>query len=66
MIDSLFHSIDADVIYKISLTWVPSDDHIAWNHEKNGMLTVRSAYRLGINIKKLSRNRRILDGWFVN
>ena len=51
LIHSLFHEFDALEICKIRIPSIPVDDVLAWNHEKDGNFTVRSAYNLGLNLK---------------
>jgi hypothetical protein len=41
-----FTSLDADDILKIKPGVRMEEDVLAWNHEKSGMYSVRSAYRL--------------------
>jgi hypothetical protein len=43
-----FYPHDAEAILAIKLTQRPSDDFVAWSMEDNGIFTVRSAYRLGL------------------
>ena len=49
IIDNLFFSFDAEEIYKIRLPSIPMKDTLAWNYEKNGMFSVRSAYSVEWN-----------------
>jgi hypothetical protein len=44
----VFYPHDAEAILAIKLTPRTTDDFIAWNAEENGLFTVRSAYRLGL------------------
>jgi hypothetical protein len=44
-----FTQDDIDEILKIQPSRRNDDDFIAWFPEKRGMLTVRSAYRLGLH-----------------
>jgi hypothetical protein len=48
VIQRYFYPHDAEAILAIKLTQRPTDDFIAWNMENNGLFTVRSAYRLGL------------------
>ena len=52
LIEKLFHNFDAEEICKIKIPLNETEDHLAWNYEKNGIFTVRSAYRLGMNLKQ--------------
>ena len=52
LINQLFYRFDAEEICKIKLPVSETEDHLAWNYEKNGIFTVRSAYRLGMNLKQ--------------
>jgi hypothetical protein len=45
-----FPPIDADIIMKIKTSPRREADFIAWQHEKNGVFTVRSAYKLGLSL----------------
>jgi hypothetical protein len=44
----VFYPHDDDAILAIKLTPRSTDDFIAWSQEENGLFTVRSAYRLGL------------------
>ena len=52
LIHKLFHNFNAEEICKIKIPLNETEDHLAWNYEKNGIFTVRSAYRLGMNLKQ--------------
>jgi hypothetical protein len=52
-IRSLFHPPDADEIMKICQSPNQHDDCNPWAHENNGVFSVRSAYRLGMQIQEL-------------
>ncbi|PNT75005.1 hypothetical protein BRADI_1g26161v3 [Brachypodium distachyon] len=52
LVQSVFHAFDAQEILKIKLLPAGNDDFIAWHYEKSGIFTVRSAYRLGLNLKQ--------------
>jgi hypothetical protein len=49
---SLFHPPDAEEILKIRIPLVNGEDFIAWAHEKNSLFSVKSAYRLGVQIQE--------------
>ena len=51
LIHSLFYEFDALEICKIRIPSSPVGDVLAWNHEKDGNFTLRSAYKLGLNLK---------------
>lgn len=46
LIRQIFHEFDADEICKITIPRFDAKDCIAWHHEKNGIFSVRSAYKL--------------------
>jgi hypothetical protein len=46
-----FHPCDVDEILKIKLSSRVPADWVAWNFEKSGLFTVRSAYRLAMQEK---------------
>jgi hypothetical protein len=48
LIREISYAHDADMILSIKLPMTPCDDFVAWLPEKNGMFTVSSAYRLGL------------------
>lgn len=52
LIRSLFFPFDADEILKIRLPPPKTNDFIAWHFEKTGSFSVRSAYRLALNLKQ--------------
>ena len=51
LIRHLFYSYDAEEILKLRIPTVGEEDFIAWHYEKNGMFSVKSAYRLALNLK---------------
>lgn len=48
---SAIHSFDAEEICKISIPESNAEDRIAWHYERNGIFTVRSAYKLVASIQ---------------
>ena len=48
-----FHDHDVEVIKKIQIPWRPADDFVAWHWEKSGCFSVRSAYRLAVDLRDL-------------
>ena len=48
----MFPPGEADEIKQITVGGPTVDDFIAWNYTKNGEFTVRSAYHLGMTLKK--------------
>ena len=46
LIRQIFHSFDAEEICKIPIPNTDTKDCIAWHFEKNGIFSVRSAYKL--------------------
>lgn len=51
LIRQMFHNFYAEEIIKIAIPRSDVKDHIAWHHERNGVFTVRSAYRLAASIQ---------------
>jgi hypothetical protein len=51
LVRSIFYPPDADEVLWIPLSSAPNEDSIAWAHEPNGLFSVRSAYRLGMQMK---------------
>ena len=47
-----FLEIDSEAILRIPLSMRNQEDYWAWHHERNGLFTVRSAYRMLIEAKK--------------
>jgi len=48
LIRDIFFEHDAEEILKIHIPKVHMNDKVAWFYEKNGIFTVRSAYRLAV------------------
>jgi hypothetical protein len=46
---NMFYPIDADVILKLKPSRRLEEDVLAWQPEKSGTFSVRSAYRLALN-----------------
>ena len=51
LIRHLFSPHDAEKILKLRILNLNEGGFIAWHHEKNGLFSVKSAYRLALNIK---------------
>jgi hypothetical protein len=51
IVREIFYKPDADEVLQINIPSLNGDDFIAWNYEKNGVFSVRSAYRLGLDLK---------------
>ena len=49
-----FYPSDAEEILKIRIPSFNGEDFVAWAHEPNGLFSVRSAYRLGMQLKQLN------------
>ena len=48
-----FNHIDSEAILQIPLSMSSQEDCWAWHHERNGLFTVCSAYRMMITAKKI-------------
>lgn len=55
LVKQLFHDFDAEEICKIRLPSTDIEDCVAWHSEKSGVFTVRSAYKLGTQLKQQVR-----------
>ena len=51
VLERYFYQHDVEVIKTIKIPWRPSEDFVAWHFEKSGCFIVRSAYKLGVNLK---------------
>jgi hypothetical protein len=51
-VKTIFYPPDAEEVLNIRLPSVNGEDFIAWAHEKNGYFSVKSAYRLGVQLKE--------------
>jgi hypothetical protein len=56
LLQELFYDHDIKAIMRIEIPKSEEDDRLAWNYEKNGFFTVKSAYRLALNIKHRNRD----------
>jgi hypothetical protein len=52
----LFYEHDVQAILSIELPQTQQQDRIAWNYAKNGVFTVKSAYRLALDLKHSNRD----------
>ena len=52
LITSLFHTDDAEAICSIPLSHRHVPDILLWMYNKNGMFSVKSAYRVAVQIQK--------------
>jgi len=53
-IAAIFNPADADAIVRIKLSERRTEDVLAWHPEKSGIFSVRSAYRLGLNLQNVA------------
>jgi hypothetical protein len=51
LVRKLFHEADADYILRIKLPSFTGNDYLAWHHERNGIFSVKSAYKLASDIQ---------------
>ena len=54
-LESILSTSDANDIKHIVIGGPGTEDYRAWNFTKSGLFTVRSAYQLGVSMKKASR-----------
>jgi hypothetical protein len=52
MVRLILHPPDADEVMCITIPSVPRDDFIAWAHEKSGVFSMRSVYKLGLQMQE--------------
>ena len=52
MVRQLFHPFDVEEICRIRIPMGDVEDCVARHHERSGMFTVKSAYRLADTIKR--------------
>jgi hypothetical protein len=50
LVRTIFHPPDAEMVLNIRIPSFNGNDYIAWNHENNGFFSVKSAYRLAVEI----------------
>jgi hypothetical protein len=50
---SILYETDAEHVLKIKIPTHAGEDYIAWNYEKSGHFTVRSAYKLAMEIQSM-------------
>jgi hypothetical protein len=48
---SILYETDAEHVLKLKIPTHVGEDYIAWNYEKSGHSTVRSAYKLAMKIQ---------------
>ena len=60
LLNTFFIPMDQEVIRNILLAWRRQEDFWAWQYEKNGIFSVRSAYRM------LVHNREKRTAWMEN
>jgi len=48
LVRAIFFNHEAEQVLRICIPIREMNDEIAWFYEKNGMFTVRSAYRVGV------------------
>ena len=51
VIQKYFYDMDAHVIKNIPLSFTRQDDFWAWHYERNGIFSVKSAYRMFVHIR---------------
>lgn len=59
LLHRFFQAADVEIILKIKLPTKPLPDFIAWHYEKNGLFSVRSAYRLAVDLQDMERGENI-------
>ena len=56
-VNQIFYPFDAEAICNIKIPRENVEDCLAWNYEKTGMFTVKSAYKLAYSLKSQSGTR---------
>jgi hypothetical protein len=56
LLRELFYEHDIQTILSIDLPQQNHEDRVAWHYERNGVFTVKSAYRLAYSLKHQNRN----------
>jgi hypothetical protein len=56
LLRELFYEHDVQAILDIEIPENGQGDRIAWHFERNGVFSVKSAYRLALNLKHLNRD----------
>jgi ribonuclease HI len=56
LLRELFYEHDVQAITEIEIPSTGQGDRIAWHFERNGVFTVKSAYRLGLDLKHRNRD----------
>jgi hypothetical protein len=51
LVRKVFYPPDADTVLQIKLPAFHGEDHLAWHYEKTGLFTVKSAYRLALDVR---------------
>jgi hypothetical protein len=54
LVRNLFHEADAEHILQIKIPTLTGEDYVAWHYEKNGMFSVKSAYRLALELQEMN------------
>jgi ribonuclease HI len=55
LVQDLFYKNDVQAIKDIKIPEIDVEDIVAWHQEKNGIFTVKSAYRLALSLKQKRR-----------
>jgi hypothetical protein len=65
VVRTVLYPPDAETVLQIKIQIkIPSfdgDDYVAWHHEKSGMFSVRSAYRLALDLKEKGKETGMSD-----
>ncbi|KAG2587723.1 hypothetical protein PVAP13_5NG166162, partial [Panicum virgatum] len=54
---------DVEIIKRIQIPSRPSEDFVAWHHEKSRYFTVRSAYRLAVSLRDVESDSHPDGNW---
>jgi len=51
VLERFFYRHDVEAIKSINIPWRDSEDFVAWHFEKSSCFSVRSAYKLGMDLR---------------
>ena len=51
LVRKVFHATDVDQVLQIRISKFTEEDYIAWHYEKDGIFSVKSAYKLAVELQ---------------
>ena len=61
ILNRYFYKHDIDEILKIKIPRTADSDFMGWHYDKSGCFSVRSAYKLGVDIRDLDPGGRYAE-----